>query len=634
MFFPERMVEINILTVEDYLKEISDYLIKFGEFEVKKVDIKGVENISKLGEKENNEAEIFSKIKLRLDKLAVNMKIDENKIKETLNFREPLSIGEIESRLLKAENEFYSSYSILENLDKEEIELRIRKLKHTIKEEMNIKGVSKEFFVALLVITKYEYDPISKVLSEFPSVIKEIESFGELKVILISLPKSYKNEILKLSTSFIKIINIDEIVNEQDDIKEIDRRLKEIEVEKKKLKSVIEKIIETNTDEIITLYKGLWFINSSMKIKSQSIKGGKFLVFSGWIPKKYEKEIVRKITEITKDTCVIEVNDAEKLAKSRKSIQVPTKLSNPKILHPFESLVKLYSIPRFYEIDPTIIFSFLYVIFYGMMFGDIGQGLVLSLVSFLLFLKFKNFRVISGLGIAVGISAAIFGFLYGSVFGIEGKIIPTMWISPLHDVIEIMKISVIIGFVVILIGLIINVINTVIEKNWLKLVMGSKGIAGLVFYTFLVGYPLYFLIYGGQLNINFMLIGLIVPIIMFTIESIVESKRHGHNVSFASVFFELFEVFISFISNTLSFIRIAGFAINHVALMITFFSIAEVLKGSVIGDILSFVVVVFGQIFIIVFEGLVVGIQALRLSFYEFFTKFFRGGGKIFEPLR
>lgn len=68
--------------------------------------------------------------------------------------------------------------------------------------------------------------------------------------------------------------------------------------------------------------------------------------------------------------------------------------------------------------------------------------------------------------------------------------------------------------------------------------------------------------------------------------------------------------------------------------MITFFSIANVIKGTTIGDIVAFFVIVFGQIFIIVFEGFIVGIQSLRLSFYEFFTKFFRGGGKAFEPLR
>ncbi len=634
MFFPEKMVEINILTVENFLKSISDYLIRFGEFEVKKVNIENVDSILKLGKGEDDEIERFSKIKLRLDKLAVNMKIDENKIKETLNLREALSIDEIEFRLSKAENEFYSSYSILENLEKEEIELRMKRLQYYIKEKINISGMSKEFFVALIVVTKQESNSILKVLSSFPSVTEEVESFGDLVVILVSLPKSYRSEVLKLSASFVKIIDLNDIIVQNEDIKEIDRKLKEVEIEKKKLKALIDKIVEANTEEVLTLYKGLWFVNSLMKVKSHSVRGGKFIVFSGWIPKKYQEEVVNSIRNITKDTCVIEFSYPEKISKDDKSIQVPTKLSNPKVLHPFESLVKLYSIPRFYEIDPTIVFAFLYVLFYGMMFGDVGQGLVLSLVSLLLFLKFKNFRVVFGLGIAVGISAAIFGFLYGSVFGIEEKIIPAMWLSPFHDIVRIMKISIAIGFFVIFVGLIFNLINTFRENNWVKLIMNSRGIAGLVFYTFLVGYPLYVLIFGAPFNGFLMFLGVFVPILMFLLESVIESIKHGHGISPLSVFFELFEVFISFVSNTLSFIRIAGFALNHIALMITFFSISEVLKGSLIGDILSFIVVIFGQIFVIVFEGLIVGIQALRLSFYEFFTKFFRGGGKAFEPLR
>lgn len=634
MFFPEKMCEVNILTVESFLKDISDYLIKFGEFEIKKVGIKEANNLLKLNDNQDSDVERFSNVKMRLDKLAVNMKIDDSKIKQTLNEREAMSIDEIDTRLTKAENEFYSAYSLLENLEKEEVELRLKQLEYSMKKEIESRNIPREFFTALIVVTKYESSPILKAISSIPSVVVEIEFFKDLAVILVASPSIYKNEILKLSASFLKIVDLSEIITKEENISEIEKRLKEIEVEKKKLKAILDKIIETNTEEVITLYKGLWFINTSMKIKSHSVKGGKFIVFSGWIPKKYEKEVIEKIKTITKETCVIEVKDAEEVVKTDKNASVPTKLSNPKFLNPFEALVKMYAIPRFYEIDPTIIFTVLYVIFYGMMFGDVGQGIALSLISGLLFWKFKNFRVIAGLGIAVGISAAVFGFLYGSVFGIEEKIIPAMWTSPLHDVIRIMKVSITIGFVVISIGLVFNIINTIREQNIVRLIFGSRGLSGLVFYFSLIGYPIYLLVFGGVFNGNILLFGTVIPVIMFVIEAILEAKKHGHSISPVSVFFEIFEVFISFISNTVSFIRIAGFALNHTALMITFFSIANVVKGSTIGDIIAFLIVVFGQIFIIVFEGFIVGIQSLRLSFYEFFTKFFRGGGKAFEPLK
>lgn len=634
MFFPERMVEINILTVEGFMKNVSEYLIKFGEFEVKRVGIKECQKLLKLPTKDEGEAERFSNIKIRLDRLSANMGIDESKIKATLGEREPISLDELDFRVSKVEDEFYSVYSSISSLEREEVELRIKKLQHSIKSELEKKNVPKEFFTALIVVAKHESPQILKSVSSLPSVVMEVETFGDLVVVLVSVPYSNKNDILKLSTSFLKLVNLDEVIRGEVNVEEIERRLKEIDMERKKLKAILDKIIGDNTQEVLTLYKGLWFINTFMKLKTSSVKGGRFIVFSGWIPKRYEVEVAEEIKKLTQEICVIELRDAEKVFREDKTTQIPTKLTNPKILAPFEALVKLYAIPRFYEVDPTVIFAFLYVLFYGMMFGDVGQGLALSVISAILFWRFKGFRVVAGLGIAVGISAAIFGFLYGSVFGIEEKIIPAMWTSPLHDVLKIMKVSIVIGFVVISIGLVLNVINTIREGNIPKLILGTKGIAGLTFYTFLIGYPLYLLVFGGGFNPNIFVSGILGPLIMFVVEAIIEAKKHGHGISPVSIFFELFEVAVSLLSNTISFIRIAGFALNHTALMITFFSIAKVVEGGVFGSILSLLIIVFGQIFIIVFEGLVVGIQSLRLSFYEFFTKFFRGGGKAFEPLR
>lgn len=123
MLFPERMTEITILTTEDHLKPISDYLMKFGEFEVKPVRVKDAVKLNKLNKGKDTDNERFSNLKTRLDRLSVNMRIDEKSIKSTLNERETLSLEEIESRLSKVENRFYYNYSLLEELEKEEVEL-------------------------------------------------------------------------------------------------------------------------------------------------------------------------------------------------------------------------------------------------------------------------------------------------------------------------------------------------------------------------------------------------------------------------------------------------------------------------------------------------------------------------------
>lgn len=639
MLFPEKMLEVHVLTTEDYLKDLSTGLMKFGEFELKNVRLKDAEKLKALEKASDQEkqAERVGNIKLRLDRLASSVGVPENLLKDTLDKRKPMSLDELDSRLRKIENEFYSLSEKIESLEKEELDLRFRKVRYNIRNQ--IESVTKELkgeklFIVVVAIPKYEIQAVQKVLSNVPSLVQEVEEIGNVAVFLLVTPENYKQEVLKLSASFVKQIGLEEILKEEVNIEEIEAKLREVESEKKRTKAILDKLREGIIDEILELYEGLWFNSVSLKIKNASLKAKKFFLFSGWIPQRLKKEFEEVVKNATRGVYVIEFKEAEKVLKEDKNSVVPTKLNNPKFLFSFESLVKLYSIPRFFEIDPTIILTVLYVIFYGMMFGDVGQGLVLFLVSLILFLKFKNFRVIAGLGMAVGLSAVFFGVMYGSVFGIEEKIIPHVWISPLHDVIEIMKVSILIGAFVITLGLILNIINTIRAKNFVELIFGHHGLAGLIFYSSLVIYPIYVFLTNSKFDFSIMLWGILIAIVMFVIEAVIEAKHHHQKVSPISVFFNIFEVFISFISNTVSFIRIAGFALNHTALVITFSSIAQVLKGSTIGDILALIVIVFGHLFIIGFEGFIVGIQALRLSYYEFFTKFFKGGGKAFEPIK
>ena len=94
---------------------------------------------------------------------------------------------------------------------------------------------------------------------------------------------------------------------------------------------------------------------------------------------------------------------------------------------------------------------------------------------------------------------------------------------------------------------------------------------------------------------------------------------------------ELFETVISFLSNSLSYVRVGAFAIAHVVLSSVVFLLADML--SPVHGVGYWLVVSIGNIGIVVYEGLIVGIQAMRLSYYEFFSKFFTGGGMRFEPL-
>ena len=96
-------------------------------------------------------------------------------------------------------------------------------------------------------------------------------------------------------------------------------------------------------------------------------------------------------------------------------------------------------------------------------------------------------------------------------------------------------------------------------------------------------------------------------------------------------FFELFEAILSYVTNTVSFLRVGAFVLVHAGMMSVFFSLANMFGEYSVG---FWIVVVFGNIFVLVLEGLLVGVQSLRLEFYEMFNRFFEGSGHEFKPIK
>lgn len=314
------------------------------------------------------------------------------------------------------------------------------------------------------------------------------------------------------------------------------------------------------------------------------------------------------------------------------NITPPTRLKNNALLRPFEMFVKMYGTPGYNEIDPTPIVAISYILMFGIMFGDIGQGALLCVVGFL-FAKWKK----SSLGAIVGMAGAmsiIFGFIYGSIFGHEDII---------HGLIEPMKNmnfmligAVVFGAGVIGITMILNIINGIKAKDIKRIWFSQNGVAGFVLY-----FTAILLSVGSVMKFGIIAapiigaIGLILPLILIflqePLDKLVKKRKDWipkeKGMFFTESFFELFEIILSYITNSMSFIRVGAFALSHVGMMSVVFVLAK-MAGS--GDI---VVQVFGNILVIGMEGLIVGIQVLRLEYYEMFSRFFAGDGKDFEDI-
>jgi V/A-type H+/Na+-transporting ATPase subunit I len=387
----------------------------------------------------------------------------------------------------------------------------------------------------------------------------------------------------------------------------------------------------------------LWDVRASRMLTDAIVRFGQlrytYLVV-GWIPSDDLEAFKLKLKETSKEAML----EATPARRDEVRQDVPVNLKNIALLRPFQSLVTIYARPMYNEIDPTPIISLLFPLLFGAMFGDVGQGVVLAFLGWLLASKrVKSLRGLAGLGpviAACGIVATIFGFLYGSFFGFE-EVIHPLWMVPSakENILTILAVAIGFGIVLLLLGYCIGIYNFWRIKDWSRMFFDQHGIITLVLYLSLLGLGAtiaFKLPVPPVVFIVLVILGCIGVMFSELFKHLIEGHRPliegGIGTYLTMSFFELFETAISLLSNSLSFVRVGAFAVAHGALSGVIFILAG--HPTSIGSWVSYVLVLLiGNAFIVGFEGLIVGIQTMRLSYYEFFGKFFRGGGSRYEPL-
>ena len=367
-----------------------------------------------------------------------------------------------------------------------------------------------------------------------------------------------------------------------------------------------------------------------------------FYILCGWMTEKDAHSFQTDIKDDSKIFCIIDGEDNEHIQPETHQ-QPPTKLKNPKLFKPFEMYINMYGLPAYNEMDPTWFVAITYSFIFGAMFGDAGQGLLLFIGGFLLY-KFKHIAL-AGIISCAGVFSTIFGILFGSFFGFE-NLFPALWLRPMNNMMTVPFIGklntvfiVAIGFGMglILLCMIFNIINAWKAHDTEHIWFDTNSVAGLVFYgsatvsiaLILTGHTLP----GGI--VLFIMFGIPLILIFFKepLTALVEKKSEvmpkEKGMFIVQGLFEMFEVLLSYFSNTLSFVRIGAFAVSHAAMM----EVVLMLAGFESGH-LNWIVVILGNLFVSGMEGLIVGIQVLRLEYYEMFSRFYKGTGRKFEPFR
>lgn len=413
----------------------------------------------------------------------------------------------------------------------------------------------------------------------------------------------------------------------------VQAELEKADEELKQARQAVENYWSSNRETFLKVYSKLRYLHDSFDLRQYASELDENFYIFGWVPEREVPAFTKQFKQFSHVDCIVEgIEEAP-------GIEPPTHLVNSKLLKPYEGYVGLYGLPKYNEIDPTPVTAITYSIIFGIMFGDVGQGFLVLLLA--LWMKFKKKWFLGDIMIRCSVFSMLFGFLYNSVFGYSGDkaILPYKPPLPVENsqyVMTVLMTTVGVGVGLILLCMVLNIVNGVRQKDPAKFLFGQNGVAGIVFYVAVLAAMLS--IVGGVKLVNpaYIVLLIVLPLIVIGCkEPLGRLVRHEKDWAPKNIgefillaFFELFEIVLSFMTNTISYIRIGAFILSHAAMMTAVFAIAHMLGGA------SPVILVFGNVFVIGLEGLVVGIQGLRLQFYEIYSRFYEGGGKEYVPAR
>ena len=404
-------------------------------------------------------------------------------------------------------------------------------------------------------------------------------------------------------------------------------------------KGLFEKFQEQITIELIDITKNRFV----------SLKEDKNHVHSGKLPSSKKKDSsLKEEPTINKET--------EKDLRNT----APTIMKNNFFVRPFETITKMYGVPAYSEIDPTPFLAITFPLLFGLMFGDIGHGIILIISGLIGAIVFRNKKSTDFLNFCwiilyCGIGSILVGSLYGEFFGmhdielfgtvflhLEPVTIPILNITlhnPLNNIMAVFKFAVLIGVLHINLGWFIQFLNywkqhrkflgftDSLVKIWL-LTGGTILIFtfGFDIYVWMAPpYPILLPLLPGILLI------LLKPFGKFFRVSYLKEETIGGLIGEGTM--ESFETLLSIMSNVASYIRLLALALAHISLMVAIQSMGNLFQGEgIINEAINIIVLIFGNMFVILLEGLLVFINTIRLHFYEFFFKFYQGTGVTYIP--
>jgi V/A-type H+-transporting ATPase subunit I len=536
-------------------------------------------------------------------------------------------------------------------------------------------GSSKYFYSNLFIINSSDYGEMERTLEEIPIFKYDLESKEKSAIIIIS-DNDDSDKVLKTmrslnSNPFMIPKEFPQIPSEAYSLAEL--KIKELTEKQKSISKELSSITKKIRADILTMHENALVAKEVLETLRKPGGTKNFAVIQGYIPKKMEKkfkEVTSQWTSITE-----EVNDEDTLA------DLPVYLDNPRWVRTFEVITNSQGIPKKGEFDPTWMIALMWPIFYGLMFADLGHGLLLMGLGLLF--KFKGQGTLSRWGMLLAISGgagALAGVFQGEIFGFHiqhfvgfemllhegGPLHSISWLIgsisvaelTFDQVIMILKVSLFLGVIHLGWAFLLRIRNFAKKKDKTALIFEAipnlfmwLGVFGVMMGAIGSGYDvmnMYSKIHTEAVPWVSVLVGewavvwivvrvsiiiIIACLVLMIIGGIKHNKKHPEDGGdMVSVIMEvLLGKTIECLAHSISYARIGIMLLVHAALLLTVNQAFESLGG--LSSPMAMVLIIGGQIGIMMIEGLIVYIQSLRLHLYEFFTKWYDGGSQPFKQL-
>lgn len=539
-------------------------------------------------------------------------------------------------------------------------------------------GQTEHFFSDMFLINSSDYDEIYRSLGDDVATYKyDLESKDKAAVIVFAGADD-SDRVLRImravnASSFSIPSGFPQVPSEAYLLAE--SKIKELASKQKSLGKQIASLTKKIRGDILAVHEKAYVAKDVLETLRKPGGTRRFAVIQGYIPDKLEK----KFTNMTKEWMSIVEDISEDAASLKKN--APTLFQNPRFVKTFEVITESQGIPKKGELDPTPMIALMWPIFYGIMFADVGHGLLLMGMGLLFKLKGQGTLARWGMLIAIsGASAAIAGMGAGEAFGFHidhlapfeswlhegGFLYPVSWLVGLmsvaelnfEQVINILKVSLFIGILHLLAAMILRVRR--LYKEGKKFVMYMEAIPNITLYLGIVaimmcaigsGYdvmnmysqvhtepvPWVTIFLGDWAQVwiitRIAVMVVIGSIVMMIIGGIKHARKHPEEgADPASVIMEtLLGKTIEALAHTISYARIGIMLLVHAALLLTVNNAYASLGG--IDSFGAIALIVGGNLGIMMIEGLIVYIQSLRLHLYEYFTKWYDGGNVAFRQM-